>query len=137
MIDGATFFQQQQSENDFMRNVIAYAEERGWLTYHTHIAKRSTEGFPDLCMARGGRLVFAELKRELPSLKSGRVSTNQDYYPTPAQERWIAFIAEVSGSAIRRQGDALDPHALSWRNRPVVGFLWRPSDWPEIERVLA
>lgn len=102
MIDGATFFAVEQREIDFLRHVLAYAKARGWLTYHTHISKRSTEGWPDVVFAKPGRLVIAELKRE----KGGRV--------TPAQREWLAVLRTVLSDV----------------------YLWRPSDWPEIEKVL-
>lgn len=104
----AEFMAEVQTEHQFMRTVIAVATAYGWLVYHTHISKRSAEGFPDLCLVRRGRLVFAELKRE----KGGRVS--------PAQQEWLDQLA-VAG---RDAGGA------------VRVFLWKPSHWPQIEEVL-
>lgn len=101
-VDGEAYFAAQQTEIDFMRNVLAYAKLRGWLSYHTHISKRSTEGWPDCVFAKPGRLVIAELKRE----SGGRVS--------PAQREWIAVLKTVLADV----------------------YVWRPSDWPEIERIL-
>ena len=49
----------------------------GWRHYHTHLAKHSPAGFPDVCAIRGNRLLFAELKRE-----KGKT--------TPAQDAWLA-----------------------------------------------
>ncbi|MGH2878933.1 MAG: VRR-NUC domain-containing protein [Solirubrobacteraceae bacterium] len=91
-----------QTEKQFQTAVVEYAELNGWLVYHTYDSRRSNPGFPDLVMARGYRLVFAELKSE-----KGRESR--------AQTEWL---------------DALG------RATPEV-WLWRPSDWPEIEGVLA
>ena len=51
-----------QSESEFQKAVIEYAELRQWLVYHTHDSRRSAKGFPDLCMVRDDRVVFAELK---------------------------------------------------------------------------
>jgi hypothetical protein len=108
-IDGATYFAEAQTEIEFMRHVIAYATARGFMVYHTHISKRSNEGWPDLAMVRNGRMVLAELKRE----KGGRVS--------PAQREWLQQLRLVS----ERSGGA------------VECYLWRPSDWQSIESVLA
>jgi hypothetical protein len=61
-------------------------------------------GFPDLVLARDGRVIFAELKTE-----RGK--------PSPAQDRWML---EIRG-----------------RYDTSLCYLWRPSDRPEIQRVLA
>jgi hypothetical protein len=50
--------------------------------YHTHSAKHSPSGYPDITAIRGERLVVAELKRV------GNV-------PTAAQEAWLAAFAGV------------------------------------------
>jgi hypothetical protein len=126
MMDAATFFNLEQSEHQFMGNVREHAKARGWLDYHTHIAKRSAEGFPDLVLVRDGRLVFAELKREKPTPCSPSMHVKLD--PTPAQQQWLD---ELAGFAVRA-------NMLPARDgMPTVWVaLWRPSDWPEIERVL-
>lgn len=43
--------------------VVRYARLRGWLVYHPLVSIGSQAGYPDLTLARGSRLVFAELKR--------------------------------------------------------------------------
>ena len=45
---------------------------RGWRYFHTHDARRSVPGFPDIVALRGPRLFVAELKTE-----TGRVSREQ------------------------------------------------------------
>lgn len=74
------------SEADFTRQVIALAELFGWLAYHPlplRTAKgwatgtQGSAGFPDIALAKGGRVILAELK----------VGKNK---PTVAQRRWIA-----------------------------------------------
>jgi Holliday junction resolvase len=108
VIDAATYFAEAQTEIEFMRHVLSYAKKRGWLYFHTYISKRSTEGFPDIVCVRNGRMVIAELKRE----KGGRV--------TPAQREWLQqlrLVAQASCGA-------------------VECYLWRPSQWDEIESVL-
>lgn len=59
-------------EKDFLAQVIKRAKDRGWLVQHTYDSRRSEPGFPDLVMARGGTLIFAELKS-----RKGRVSSKQ------------------------------------------------------------
>lgn len=77
-------------ENTFQSAVEAIARRNGWLVYHTRDSRKSAAGFPDLCMVRLSRLVFAELKSE-----DGVVSA--------AQQTWL---------------DALEPLAVEcylWR----------------------
>lgn len=73
----------------------------GWLGYHTHRSQHSPAGFPDLCLVRDGRLIFAELKRQAAKHK-----------PTPAQVAWL---------------DALDDVAVR-AAAAVTVYLWRPLD---------
>ena len=98
----------QQTEAQFQQAVIDLARACGWLVYHTLISRGSEPGFPDLVLVRGEILIFAELKTE-----KGRIST--------AQCDWI--------EALSRSALAAGDH--------VTVRLWRPSDWPEIERMLA
>ena len=62
-----------QSERDFQTAVVRYARIMGWRIAHFRPAQmrsgawatpmQGDPGFPDLVMVRGGRVVFAELKR--------------------------------------------------------------------------
>jgi len=45
---------------------------RGWRYFHTHDARRSVPGFPDIVALRGSRVLVAELKTA-----KGRVSAEQ------------------------------------------------------------
>ena len=94
------------TEANFQRTVIELAELHRWLVYHTHDSRRSQPGFPDLTMVRRGKLIFAELKTEKGKL-------------TEDQAHWLA---------------ALDCVRLRIGGTHV--YLWRPSDWREIEEVL-
>lgn len=123
VVDGAQFFAEAQTEEEFQRNVIAYAKKRDWIAYHTHRSERSEMGFPDLVLVRGGRLLFVELKRE----KGGRVSR--------AQQRWIDELRHVQNAIVAlMESWLLNAEGIEV---PVAAYIWRPSDWPEIERVLA
>ena len=51
-------------ERRFQTQIIAYAVLMGWRHYHTHDARRSAPGFPDLVLVRRPRLVFAEVKAD-------------------------------------------------------------------------
>jgi hypothetical protein len=119
------------SEHEFMRRIIEHAIQRGWgepveagmtpvekatllRPYHTHIAKRGANGFPDLLMVRRGRMVIAELKRE----KGSRVA--------PAQQKWLDALALV----------AANTPMVERGYRAIEVYLWRPSDWATIVKVL-
>ena len=52
------------SEKELQALIIELAELKGWLVYHTHDSRRSNPGFPDLCMVKWKRVVFAELKTQ-------------------------------------------------------------------------
>ena len=82
------------SEKAFMSAVVDLARLTGWLCYHTFDSRRSEAGFPDLVLARGGRLVFVELKTE-----QGRV--------TDAQSEWLEALALCPGVEVHvwRPGD--------------------------------
>lgn len=100
-----------QTERQFQDAVVEYARLNGWLVYHPYDSRRSTFGFPDLTMARKGRVVFAELKTQ-----TGKVRGEQ--------QRWL--------EELTRGADG-ETHFPTER---ISVFLWRPSDWPEIERAL-
>ena len=59
------------SEKRLQELITGAARDLGWYVYHTHIAKRSAEGYPDLTMANSRlvRHLWVELKREK---KAGR-----------------------------------------------------------------
>lgn len=80
----------QISEKDFLVRIIDYAHVRGWLAAHflpsttsygTATWMRGDIGYPDLSLARRGRLIVAELKRH-----NGRA--------TPGQRRWLEHLGE-------------------------------------------
>ena len=96
-----------QTEREFQAAVVELARLTGWAAYHTHDSRRSEAGYPDLTLAKGGAVIFAELKRDAKA----RV--------TPAQRAWLEALAP--------RGSIGAQHAV---------FLWTPKDWPEIERIL-
>lgn len=59
------------SEKEFQARVIAEAESKGWLCYHTHDSRRSQPGFTDLVLVRD-RVIFAELKTESGALSKAQ-----------------------------------------------------------------
>jgi hypothetical protein len=106
-----------QSERAFERAVVEYAKLLGWRVFHPFDARRSEPGFPDLAMARKGRLVLAELKTD-----RGRVSGEQ--------RAWLDALGY--GEEDQRWAAA----TLAGRMPRLMVCLWRPSDWNEIQGVL-
>jgi hypothetical protein len=68
------------SENDLLTAILDAAKLLGWRRYHVRNSKagivQGDAGFPDLVLARKGRVIFAELKSERGKL-------------TPAQLAWV------------------------------------------------
>lgn len=85
------------SEDQLLSAILELAARTGWLAYHVRNSKagviQGDVGFPDLVLARRGRVIFAELKRE------GRD-------PTWAQQGWLAALASSEPGA---------PEAYVWR----------------------
>lgn len=50
------------TEKEFNQMVTELAQLLGWLVYHTWSSIHSEAGFPDLCLVKGKRLIFIELK---------------------------------------------------------------------------
>ena len=64
----------EQSEADFQRQVIAYAELNHWRVFHPFNMRHSAAGYPDLTLCRE-RVLFLELKSVTGKLR-------------PEQEEW-------------------------------------------------
>ena len=90
--------------------ILETAALLGWLCYHARPARtgagwrtaaqgNGAAGFPDVVMARGGRLIFAELK-------SGRGKLSPDQLEWQEQIEPIACV-----------------------NPGVDYFVWTPADW--------
>jgi hypothetical protein len=99
------------SERSFQVSVVTLARLRGWRCAHFRAAwtrdgwrtaMSGDVGYPDLTLARGGRLIFAELKGG-----KGRLA--------PDQRVWLDVLGET----------------------PAEVYVWKPTDWNEIERVLS
>lgn len=69
-----------QSERSFQQQMYDAARLLGWKAYHTHDARHSAAGFPDLILTRRPRVLAAELKRD-------------GERPTPAQLAWLEELA--------------------------------------------
>ena len=58
-------------ESEWLEYVISEARAQGWLVHHDYDKREhnigADPGFPDLCLARAGHVIFAELKRQARS----------------------------------------------------------------------
>jgi hypothetical protein len=68
----AVFLGLRQTEAQFQRQVIRYAELMGWHCYFAQRSDKSPAGWPDLILIRRPRILFCELKAE-----RGRVTADQ------------------------------------------------------------
>ena len=89
-----------ESEADFLQSVLELAKLKGWLCFHSYDSRKSCgAGFPDLCMVRISRLVYAELKSE-----KGKVTT--------AQQEWLSAL-EATGKC----------EVYTWKSSEVGGLM--------------
>lgn len=97
-----------QPERAFQAQVEELATLLGWTYYHPWTSVHSVAGWPDLVLVRAKPDGGARMV--IAELKA------EDGQLTPAQEMWIELLRKVPGIEV---------------------FVWKPSDWPEIERILA
>lgn len=113
------------TEAEFQQAVVDYAHLMGWKVHHTRPARtdkgwrtpiQGDAGYPDLTMARRGRIVIAELKSETGKL-------------TREQAAWLEHLPP----RVAQEDDSTDRdlHAHA-----IEVCVWRPSDWPHILEVL-
>jgi hypothetical protein len=101
------------TEANFQAAVIELAEACGWWVWKDYDPRRNQAGWPDLFLWRNGYILFAELKRE-----KGKRTPLQDEM---AQKLMLTEARSIPGADLI----------------PLVRYyLWRPSDWDEIEEIL-
>ena len=105
-----------ETEADFQRAVLKAADGAGWYRHHDSNTQvrypLSDPGFLDLVLARDGRIIFAELKKDAKA------------HLTPEQEIWVEHLGGLNIGEGPREGS------------PEV-YVWRPDDWDQIVRILA
>jgi hypothetical protein len=69
-------------EASFLAQIRQVAKQHGWLCYHTWRSTKSEAGFPDLVLAKPGRLIIAEVKSATGKL-------------TQAQQTWLSVLAQT------------------------------------------
>lgn len=96
------------TEKQFLAMVRQLARLHGWLCIHHHDSRRSEPGFPDLVLVPRPRRGAPTGRTIFAELKTDTGKL------TVEQELWIATL-ESDGQNV---------------------YVWRPRDWPEIERTL-
>lgn len=97
-----------ETEKGFLAAVVALAKVQGWRCFHPYLSVHSTPGFPDLVLAKGPH-GSARGRLLVVECKSERGKL------TPPQVEWISLLQAIEG---------------------IECYVWRPSSWPEIERIL-
>lgn len=105
-----------QPEADFMQTVIDYATLRGWHHWHD-----SATNAPRRCWHCG---------------RGTRIQRNAPGFP----DLLLVRRPRVIWVELKREGEEPAPEQVGWLEElKACGqqvYVWRPSDWPEIERVL-
>jgi hypothetical protein len=97
--------------------IIAAAQRRSWLVYHTYDSRRSQKGFPDLVLVHAGqkRVLYRELKTQRGSLR-------------PDQKTWLNDLTAVGA-------DAAIWRPLDWFTQTIAEQLDPPM--PDIAALAA
>ena len=95
------------TEKEFQAQVVQAAKLLGWLVYHTYDSRRSQAGFPDLVMIK--EIDASNSVCLIAELKSERGKL------TVEQKEWLNLLSKTKGLFV---------------------FVWKPSNWPEIEAAL-
>jgi len=102
------------TEAEFTRMVIQFAQLHGWRVAHFRPAQTKAGKWVTAVQGDGKGYPDLTIVRRgrliFAELKVGRNPT------TPEQEQWLADFAEVPG---------------------VLAVVWKPADWPAIEKELA
>jgi len=91
-------------ESVLLGQVRTLAALYGWLPYHTHDSRKSEPGFPDLCLVRGDRLIFAELKTQRGRLTAAQTAWLDKLRATHAEVYvWRPSDLPVVAAILRRR----------------------------------
>ena len=85
-------------EAEFQTNIIQLAKTLGWLIHHDsgdmYEHTRGDPGFPDLVLAKDGRVIFLELKSDKGKATDAQykwlVAIADSYLVRPEDMQWIA-----------------------------------------------
>ena len=97
----------EMTEKAFQAQVVAFLQDHGYLVYHTFDSRRCEPGYPDLDVVAGPKWRSCYIAHFYVELKRehGRI--------TDDQQKWI--------DCLRAVGETV--------------HVWRPSEWPNIQRL--
>ena len=72
-LTAAEVINNQMTEKSFTQQIADLSKMLGYKYYHPWLSIHSPRGFPDCCLVKGERLIFAELKREKGELSPHQV----------------------------------------------------------------
>ena len=111
-VDGISVLLSKISEKEFRQQVLDLARLFKWRCYFTWNSIHSPAGFPDLVMARrhdiGTVCIEYETRLIVAELK------RQGGIVTPGQQEWLDFFKGIDAET----------------------YIWRPSDWDQVQKVL-
>ena len=81
------------TEAQMMAGIIQAARTLGYMVYHTHDARSSEPGFPDLMVCGHGKLFIWELKTARGKLRESTTTKRGRYLPS--QLDWLNAFAEA------------------------------------------
>ena len=120
------------TEAEFLKQIMELATILGWRCVHFRPARtqkgwrtamQGDPGFPDLVLAKKGKIVIAELKSEKGKL-------------TDEQRAWLDEMLDgLAGHPFQWDNDELWPRGVDCMGKVFLA-MWRPSDFDEIQRVL-
>lgn len=84
--------QAHESEADFQSRVVDLARYLGWEgIYHTRDSRRSTLGYPDLCLCRPPKVLFIEVKASGGNLSAEQYEWQEWLMACPGVETWVLW----------------------------------------------
>jgi len=130
-VDAQAHFAATMSEKTLSQRVVERARARGWKVarWPAWRATGTDPGVPDLLLARGGVVIFAELKTQKGTL-------------SPAQGDWFNELQLVQEAIMGFSGLPYEPRAnkIPAQCAAIFGvYIWRPMDLLDgsLEEVLA
>ena len=104
------FRMRKRPEEEYQQSIIDAAKMVGWKHYHTRDSRKSPGDFPDLMLARAGRLIGVEIK-------AGTYTT------TDGQYAWLAELERAGIEAVvSRPDDA--PTRERWHLVETLDRVW-------------
>jgi hypothetical protein len=93
-------------EKDWQHTIVEAAQVLGYRVYHTRLSVGSSAGYPDLT-------IVGRSPKDRPRCIFAEVKTERGKV-SESQADWITWLQECGFEA----------------------YIWRPSDWPIVEKVL-